>query len=88
MKNENTPVSVKYAVWDMHPWRGGHKQIVSEETHVFPNPGGDLYLRAAGRKYSELMEKWNGPQWLMKVGRKRGCRYEVEYEYLDGHLRR
>jgi len=90
MKNETIetiPVTVKYSVWDMHPGCGGRKQIVSEEMHVFPNPNGERYLKAAGCKYSELMEKWNGPKWLLQCGRKRGCRYEVEYEYLDGHLR-
>ena len=87
---ESTPVTVRYHVWDVHPGCGGRKRIVSEETHVFPNPNGERFLKAAGRKYSELMAKWNGPTWerrfIFARGAKR-CRYEVQYEYLDGHLR-
>lgn len=74
----------KYTVWDMHPGRGKRKHIVSEETHSFPNPNGDRYLRAVGKKYEELMKQWNGQKWLSQFIFKPGkCRYEVAYEYLN-----
>ena len=94
MKNDTsidtTLISVKYTVRDMHPGRGRKTrgQIVLEETYKFPNPNGERFLKAAGHKYSELMEQWNGPKWQSQfIFRRGGCRYEVQYEYLDRRLR-
>ena len=73
---------VKYTVWNVHPGRGHRPHIVAEETHSFPNPNNETCLKAAGKKYCELMTKWNGPKWEGQfIFNPRRVKYKVEYSY-------
>lgn len=71
------PVTVKFQVIDLHPGRGHKRECVFEETLQFEaHEGNFAILPDAGKHYTELMKRFNGPKGKFLWGK---YRYEVNY---------
>lgn len=72
-------VTVRFEVLDLHPGRGKRRSCVYDETLAFQSPDPDpAIIPGAGKRYVELLKKWNGRGTALKClcGKNR---YEVRF---------